>query len=122
MASKVKYPGDSQSLCQHPRLGNMLCILELSYHGEHFFDIIVLGYVDHLLSDSRVGLVLTSSKRSYATHPASQVCGNCPFWQPLLTLVPEGNIQALKGRSNSVSVGSLGPIVHRVLFESSKHL
>ena len=30
LASKVKFPGGSQSLCQIPRLGNLLCILELS--------------------------------------------------------------------------------------------
>ena len=30
LASKVKYPGGSQSLCQIPRLGNLLWVLELS--------------------------------------------------------------------------------------------
>ena len=30
LASKVKFPGDSQSLCQIPRLGNLLWVLELS--------------------------------------------------------------------------------------------
>ena len=30
LASKVKYPGSSQSLCQIPRLGNLLWVLELS--------------------------------------------------------------------------------------------
>ena len=28
LASKVKFPGDSQSLCQIPRLGNLLWVLE----------------------------------------------------------------------------------------------
>ena len=30
LASKVKFPGDSQSLCQIPRLENLLWVLELS--------------------------------------------------------------------------------------------
>ena len=30
LASKVKFPGDSQSLCQIPRLGNLLWFLEIS--------------------------------------------------------------------------------------------
>ena len=30
LASKVRFPGGSQSLCQIPRLGNLLWILELS--------------------------------------------------------------------------------------------
>ena len=30
LASKVKFPRDSQSLCQIPRLGNLLWVLELS--------------------------------------------------------------------------------------------
>ena len=30
LASKVKFPGGSQSLCQIPRLGNVLWVLELS--------------------------------------------------------------------------------------------
>ena len=33
-----------------------------------------------------------------------------------------GDTQTFKGRSGSVSVGSLGPGVHKVLFEPSKHL
>ena len=30
LASKVKFPGGSQSLCQIPRLGNLLWVIELS--------------------------------------------------------------------------------------------
>ena len=33
-----------------------------------------------------------------------------------------GDFQTPKGRSDSVSVGSLGPSAHEVLFEPSKHL
>ena len=36
LASKVKFSGDSQSLCQIPRLGNLLCILKLPEQCENF--------------------------------------------------------------------------------------
>ena len=67
LASKVKFPGVSQSLCQIPRLGNLLWVLELSSQCQNFFGIIVLQFVGHLLSVSMVGLTVTSSKRAYAT-------------------------------------------------------
>ena len=67
LASKVKFPGVSQSLCQIPRLGNLLWVLELSSQCQNFFGIIVLQFVGHLLSVSMVGLMVTSSKRAYAT-------------------------------------------------------
>ena len=41
LASKVKFPWGSQSLCQIPRLGNILWALELSPQCKNFFDIIV---------------------------------------------------------------------------------
>ena len=53
---------------------------------ENFFDIIVFQFVGHLLCGSIVGLILTSSKRIYATHHASRstaarapvlAAGNC---------------------------------------------
>ena len=40
----------------------------------------------------------------------------------MLTRTTTEDIQALKGRSGSVSVGSLGPGMHKVLFEPSEHL
>ena len=40
LASKVKFPGGSQSLCQIPRLRNLLCILELSLQCESLFGMI----------------------------------------------------------------------------------
>ena len=43
-------------------------------------------------------------------------------WQSLLTCASIGDTQTLKGRCGSVSVGSLGPSAHKVLFEPSKHL
>ena len=45
LASKVKFPGDSQFLCQIPKLGSLLCILELSLQYENLFDMIVLQFV-----------------------------------------------------------------------------
>ena len=67
LASKVKFSGSSQSLCQIPRLGNLLWVPELSYQCENFFGIIVLRFVGHLLGSSMVGLMATSSKRAYVT-------------------------------------------------------
>ena len=73
---KVKFPGGSQSLCQIPRLGNLWWALELLQQRENFFGIIVLQFVGRLLGDSVVGLLqdVTFSKRTCATHRASQVC------------------------------------------------
>ena len=42
LASKVKFPGGSLSLCQIHRLGNLLWVLELYYQWENLFGIIVL--------------------------------------------------------------------------------
>ena len=67
LASKVKFPGDSQSLCQIPRLGNLLWVLELSQQCENLFDITALQLVDCLFGGSMVGLMATSSKRADAT-------------------------------------------------------
>ena len=75
-----------------------------------------------LLRSSMVGLKVTSSKMSYATgyvtrspaHRASvPVAGHCRSVPPQETL---------KHSSGSVSVGSLGSGVHKILFESSEHL
>ena len=75
----------------------------------------------HLPRGSTVGLTVTSSKRAYATGCVTQVAaprapapaaGHC--WP-----VPPRETQH---RSASVSVGSLDPGVHKVLFEPSEHL
>ena len=71
LAFKIKFPGGSQSLCQIPRLGNLLWALELLEPCENFFDIIVLQFVGCLLSSCMVGLMETSSKRIYATSHCS---------------------------------------------------
>ena len=78
-----------------------------------------------LLSSFVVGLVATSSKRAYATCHVFQVCCSqspCPCGRQLLTCTSTGDAQTLKGRFGSVSVGSLGPGAHKVLFEPSKYL
>ena len=70
-----------------------------------------------------VGLMATSPMSIYATHGASQVCcsqSSCPCDRPLLTHASARDTQALKGGSGSVSVGSLGPGAHKVLFELSE--
>ena len=122
LASKVIFPGGYQSLCQIPRLGNLLLVLELSQQCENLFCIIVLQFVGCLLGGSMLGLMVTSSKRAYATHCVTQVCCSqspCPHSRPPLTQVSAGtNTQ----KSGSVSVGFLGPGGHKVLFEPSEHL
>ena len=74
LSFKVQFPGGSQSLCQISRMGSLLWALELLHQCENFFGIIVLQFVGRLLSGSMVGLMVTSSKRTYATHCPSQVC------------------------------------------------
>ena len=72
---------------------------------------------------SMMGLMVTPSKRAYATHSVTQVfCSQspCPCGRSLLTCASAGDTQILKGRSGSVSVGSSG--LHKALFEPSEHL
>ena len=73
-----------------------------------------------------VELMVTSSKRIYATCHASQVCchqnPSCPHSRPLLTHASARDTYTLKGRSGSVSVGPLGPGVHKVLLKPSECL
>ena len=78
----------SQFLCWIPRLGNLLWALELLQQCKNFFGVIVLQFVGCPLCGSVVGLMVTSSKRTYATRCTSQVCCNqrpCPRGRPLLT-------------------------------------
>ena len=71
LASKVKFPGDFQSLCRIPSLENLLWVLELLQQCKNIFDIIVLQFVGHLLGGSLVRVMLTSSRRIYVTRNAS---------------------------------------------------
>ena len=45
LAFKVRFPGDSQSLCQIPKLGSLMWGLEPSQQCENFFGIIVIQCV-----------------------------------------------------------------------------
>ena len=69
--------------------------------------------------------MVTSSKMAYATHSVPQVlCSqrHCSCSRSLLTHASAWHTQTLKGRSGSVSVGSLGPGECKVLFEPSTSL
>ena len=62
-----------------------------------------------LLGGSMVGLMATSSKRSYATGCVTQVCRTqspCLCGRPLLTPASTEDTQIPRGRCGSVSVGS----------------
>ena len=127
--SKSEFPGGSQSLCCIPRLGSLLWALELSIQCKNFFGIIVLQFVGHLLGSSVVGLMATSSQRTYVTHCAPQVCCSqspCPCRRPLLTRAPRETLNHSKaGLAQSLWVSpllSLGPGMHKVLSELPKHL
>ena len=61
---KFKVPESFQSICQIPRLGNLLCGLEVSQQCKNFFGIIVLQVVSRLLGGSIVELIATSSRRT----------------------------------------------------------
>ena len=74
LAFKIIFPGSSQSLCQIPRLENLLGALELLQQYKNVFGIIFLQFVSYLFTGSTVELMVTSSKRMYATCWISQVC------------------------------------------------
>ena len=113
----------SQPFCWIPRLGNLLWALELLQQCEHFFGITVLQFVGRLFDGSIVELMATSSKRTYATYHASQVCcrqSPCPHRRPLLTCVSAGeHSNAQRQVWLSLLWGSLllslGPGVHKVV-------
>ena len=68
---------------------------------------------------SMVGLMESSSRMAYST-PRSGTQSPCPCSRPLLTRTSTGDIQTLKSRSGSVSVGSSGE--DKLLFEPSERL
>ena len=72
-----------------------------------------------LLSGSMVGLMVTFSKRAYATRRIAAPRAPAPA-AGYLSHTPTGDTQTLKGRSGSVSVGS--PDAPKVLFEPSECL
>ena len=65
-------------------------------------------------------LMMTSSKRAYATPRSAAPRTPALCGRPLLTCTSTGDTQALKGRSGSASVGSPG--VYKVLFGPSECL
>ena len=78
-----------------------------------------------LLGSYKVGLMVTSSRRAYATCCVTQVCctqSPCPCSRPLLTCATIGDTQTLKGRPGTFSVESLGSGAHKVLSEPSEYL
>ena len=94
LAFKVTFPGVSQSLYWIFRLGSLLWALELLQKSKNFFGVNVLQFVGCLLGSSIVGLMVTSSKRTYATRCTSQVCCSqrpCPCDRPLLTCASTGD-------------------------------
>ena len=97
LAFIFKFPGDSQSFCQIPRLGNLLWALELLQQCENFLVIIVLQFVGCL-------------RLSSATCRASQVCSQspCPCGRLLLTLASTGDAHTQAGLAQSL-VGVTAP-------------
>ena len=89
LASKDKFPGGSQSLCQIPRLENLLWALEILQQCKNFYGIIFLQFLHCLFGGCMVGL----------THHVSQICfsqSHCHYVRPLLACASEGDIQTLK--------------------------
>ena len=140
LAFKVKFPGSSQSLCQIPRLENLLGALELLQQYKNFFGIIFLQFVSYLFRGSAVELTVASSKRMYAICHVSQVCCSqspCLCSRPLLTHATTGDTQTSKASQAQCFffvvvvlfvcflrslLLSLGPGVHEVLFAPSECL
>ena len=92
---KFKVPESFQSICQIPRLGNLLFGLEVSQQCKNFFGIIVLQFVVCLLSSSMVGLMRRTSQVCCSQSP-------CPQARPLLTHAFAGENQTLKCRDPSL--------------------
>ena len=103
LASKVKFPGSSQSSCPILRLGNLLWALELLQQCERP----ILQLVGHLLGSVMVALTVISSKRTYATHRLPGLLQPEPLspWQATDDLCLTGDTQAPKVRSGLVSDG-----------------
>ena len=97
---KVRFPGDSQFLCWIPKLGNLLCGIEMLQQWENF------QFVDLPPGDCMVGLLMMSSRRTYYTCHASQDCcyqNPCSCGRPLLTHAYTRDPQTITGRSGLVS-------------------
>ena len=67
LAFKVRFPGDSQSLCQIPRLGSLTWGLEPS-QWENFSGVIVLQPVGHPLGDYGIWFVCDCAPPTISLH------------------------------------------------------
>ena len=122
LASKVRFPGGSQSLCQIPRLGSIVgpgtfltvweflwynCSVVCGLSAQQLYG----GVKGNLLQESLCCMLRDACLLQAVPLPPCQA-----------THASTGDTQTLKSRSDSVSVGSLGPGAHKVLFEPSEYL
>ena len=91
LASKVKFPGGSQSLCRIPGSGNLLWVLELSQQCGNFFGIIVCSLCVPCLA----ALWWEILQDPDLLQPE-------PHGRPLLTHAFTGDTRTLKSRSDSL--------------------
>ena len=96
LASIVRFPGGSQSLCQIPKLQNLLCVLELLTVQK------LLWYNFYAVSESSAQLIVrlmsASSKRACVCSMTLVCCSQSPYPQgrPLLTHASAGDTQTLR--------------------------
>ena len=113
LASKVKFSGGSQSLCQIPRLGNSLWVLELSKQHEDLFGIIVLWVVcSTVYGGVNGGLILCDRG---LLHPEP-----LPLWQVTADLYLHKRHSNTQRHFWLSCVGSLDPGAHKILFKPSE--
>jgi len=109
---KVKFPGGSQSLCQIPRLENLLWALELLQQCESFFCRIncspVCGSSAQWPYGGANGDLFQEDLFRTPWLPGLCSQSPCPRGGPLLTWASAGDTQTLKGRAGSVSCGLPG--------------
>ena len=116
----LETPGHSRASLGQPLVGSLL--LSSQSWGTRFCLCPPSLFSQSCVSSgsTMVGLMATSSKRTYATPKVCCTQSLCPCGWPLLTQTSAGDTQTLKGRSDSVFVGSSG--VHKVLFKSFERL
>ena len=102
---KVRFCGNSQSLCWIPRLGSLFWGLETSQQWENFFGIIFLQFVDRQPGSSLMGLMATSSKGlCHMLHLPGPLLPVALFLhQAIADHASAGDPQTLTGRSGSDS-------------------
>ena len=123
LASKVKFPRGSQSLCWIPTLGNLLWVLGLVTVWEF------LWYDCFVICGSSAGQLYGRANGDLLQEGLWHMLNDPGLLKPE-TLCPCQTTadpylckrHSLKGRSGSVSVGSLCPGAHMVLIEASEHL